>query len=89
MQNRGRLALLFAMMGAGVVAAMFVPNSLRWRSDNPYLESMRGVANFQEGSGAGRLVQYRRSLTLAVRNPLFGARPRQLGGEVSNRRRQT
>lgn len=70
-----RLALIAVMLGIGVIAAVFVPNTLRWRSQNPYLDSMRGVANFQEGSGAGRLVQYRRSMVLAVRNPMLGAGP--------------
>ncbi|MEX2283464.1 MAG: O-antigen ligase family protein [Gemmatimonadota bacterium] len=72
---RRRFAGIVALMGIGVLAAVLIPNSLRWRSQNPYLDSMRGVANFQEGSGAGRLVQYRRSMVLAVRNPLLGAGP--------------
>ncbi len=71
----GRLGVIVGMLALGVLAALFIPNSLRWHSENPYLESMRGVANFQEGSGAGRLVQYRRSLVLAGRNPVFGAGP--------------
>ena len=70
-----RLAVIAVMLGIGVIAAVFVPNTLRWRSQNPYLDSMRGVANFQEGSGAGRLVQYRRSMVLAVQNPILGAGP--------------
>jgi O-antigen ligase len=66
----------FAMLaGAGVAAAVLAPNTLRWRSENPYLESIAGVANYQEGSGRGRLVQYRGSMSLAMRNPLLGVGP--------------
>src|SRR5688572_23984824 len=57
----GRLAGVLLAIGGGVAGAILIPNSLRWRSENPYLESVRGVANYQEGSGAGRLVQYQRS----------------------------
>ncbi len=65
--------LLFA--GGGVAAALMLPNTLNWRSDNPYLESVRRVADFQEGSGRGRLIQYERSLRMALGNPLFGVGP--------------
>ena len=73
--TRFRLAGIGAALGLGVAAALLLPNSLRWRSDNPYLESVRGMANFQEGSGAGRLVQYRRTLRIAVHDPVLGAGP--------------
>ncbi len=36
---------------------------------------MRGVVNYQEGSGHGRLVQYRNSLRMAVAHPLLGVGP--------------
>lgn len=65
--------LLFA--AAGVAGAIALPNTLNWRSDNPYLESVRRVADYQEGSGRGRLIQYERSLRMAVRNPVFGVGP--------------
>ncbi len=68
----GGVALLAA---AGIAAALLVPNTLDWRSDSPYLESMRDVANYEEGSGRGRLVQYRRSLSMAAANPLLGVGP--------------
>ena len=58
-----------------VAAALLIPNTLRWRSDNPYLESVTGVANYEEGSGRGRLVQYERSLSMAMHYPLFGVGP--------------
>lgn len=70
-----RLFVMIVLAGAGILAATFVPNSLNWRSDNPYLESLTGVANYREGSGRGRLVQYRRSLSMAVSNPVLGVGP--------------
>ena len=70
-----RVSLLVVLAGAGILGATFVPNSLNWRSDNPYLESLTGVANYREGSGRGRLVQYRQSLAMAVRNPVLGVGP--------------
>jgi O-antigen ligase len=70
-----RLFGVIVFAGGGVGAALLLPNSLRWNSDNPYLESVRGVANYQKGSGHGRLIQYERSLLLAARHPLFGVGP--------------
>jgi O-antigen ligase len=70
-----RAVLLTLFAGAGVAAALLLPNTLRWRSDNPYLESVTGVVEFDEGSGAGRLVQYQNTLRLAAAHPLFGAGP--------------
>lgn len=67
------LIVIGAAIGAG--AALVLPNALHWRSDNPYLESMHSVANYEEGSGHGRLVQYGRSLLMSVRHPLFGVGP--------------
>jgi O-antigen ligase len=65
--------LVFAVVGAAV--ALVIPNALHWRSENPYLESVKGVANYEEGSGRGRLVQYEHSLLMAVVHPLFGVGP--------------
>jgi hypothetical protein len=58
-----------------VGAALLLPNRLRWNSENPYLESARGLVNYQEGSGRGRLIQYRNSAVMALRNPLLGVGP--------------
>jgi O-antigen ligase len=70
-----RLIGVVLLVGAGVAAALIAPNTLRWRGENPYLESVRGVANYQEGSGQGRLIQYRRSLAMAADRPLLGVGP--------------
>ncbi|MFI5246471.1 MAG: O-antigen ligase family protein, partial [Gemmatimonadales bacterium] len=51
------------------------PNSLDWRSDSPYLDSVKGVVDFRAGSGRGRLAQYANSAKLAAAHPLLGAGP--------------
>lgn len=70
-----RLAALLVIGVAGTGAALVIPNTLDWNSDSPYLDSVRGVVNFREGSGHGRLVQYRTSLRLALHRPLLGVGP--------------
>jgi O-antigen ligase len=70
-----RFALVLAFAFGGGAAALLLPNTLRWRSDNPYLESIRGVAAYDEGSGRGRLVQYGRSMRMAAAHPLLGVGP--------------
>ena len=71
----GRVVIVLLFGVAGAAAAMFIPNTLRWRSDNPYLESVKSVADYAEGSGRGRLVHYQRSLVMAAAHPLFGVGP--------------
>jgi O-antigen ligase len=70
-----RLVGVLLLAGAGVAGAILVPNELRWSSESPYMDSIRGVANYQEGSGRGRLVQYEHSLRMAARHPLLGVGP--------------
>ena len=70
-----RLAVIVLFAVAGIAAAILIPNTLRWRSDNPYLDSVRGVTRYEEGSGRGRLVQYQRSLRMAAAHPLLGVGP--------------
>ena len=76
---RKRVLLLLLFAGIGVAAALLIPNTLRWRSDDPYLDSVRGVVNYEEGSGRGRLVQYTQSLQMALRHPILGVGPGNWG----------
>lgn len=73
--TRARLAALGAAGLAGVVAALLLPNALEWRSDSPYLDSLVGVANFREGSGHGRLVQWENTLRMARDHAVLGVGP--------------
>jgi len=70
-----RFGGIVALSAVAVAAVLVIPNALRWRSDNPYLETMRRVADYGGGSGHGRLVQYQHSLLMAARHPLLGAGP--------------
>ena len=72
---RSRAILLTAALVLGIGAALFVPNTLAWRSASPYAETLTGLANHREGSGQGRLIQYGHTLQLAARNPLLGVGP--------------
>jgi len=70
---RRGLIVIIAGLVAGGASAIAIPNTLDWRSDNPYLESAKGLVNYREGSGRGRLRQYGNSVRLAVAHPAFGA----------------
>ncbi|HXH38103.1 MAG TPA: O-antigen ligase family protein [Thermoanaerobaculia bacterium] len=70
-----RLAGVVLFSVGAVALSLLLPNALRWRGSNPYLESVRRMAEYSEGSGHGRIVQYGRSLLLAVRHPLLGVGP--------------
>lgn len=67
--------ILGGALAAGVALALIVPNGLDWKSDSPYLDSVRGVVNYHEGSGAGRLKQYENSLVMARAHPALGVGP--------------
>ena len=70
-----RLAGIVLIAGGVVALSLVLPNALHWRGSSPYLESVRRVAEYSEGSGRGRLVQYGKSMLMAVRHPLFGVGP--------------
>lgn len=70
-----RAVLVVLVAAGGVAAALLLPNRLNWRSDSPYLETAAGVVNYREGSGRGRLIQYRNTTRLALRHPVLGVGP--------------
>jgi hypothetical protein len=72
-KRRMRRALMAT--GAGVLFALVLPNRLDWKSDSPYLDSVKGVVDFREGSGRGRVAQYVNSLKMAASHPLLGVGP--------------
>lgn len=74
-ETRPRLSSAGLVALVGVLTALMLPNTLEWRSDSPYLESVRGMVNYQEGSGRGRLVQYNNSLRMTLDRPLLGVGP--------------
>lgn len=72
---RRRVVLLAGAVGLGLALALGLPNKLNWRSESPYLDSLAGVANFREGSGRGRLVQYGNTLGMVADHALLGVGP--------------
>ena len=70
-----RVPLLLAIAVAGGGLALLLPNTLNWKSDSPYLETARSVVNYREGSGRGRLVQYKNSARMTLHYPVFGVGP--------------
>ncbi len=70
--QRKRASMMVAAAVVGGVLALILPNALDWKSDNPYLDSVKGVVNYREGSGAGRLKQYTNSARMALHHPLLG-----------------
>lgn len=70
-----RLTSLGIGAAIGVVAAMVLPNNLEWKSGTPYLDSAIGLVNYKQGSGAGRLVQYEKSLRMTEAQPFLGVGP--------------
>ncbi|HEX9895585.1 MAG TPA: O-antigen ligase family protein [Gemmatimonadales bacterium] len=63
-----------ALLG-GTLAALVLPNRLAWRTGSPYRDSLVGLVNYQDGSGRGRLIQYRNTLRLVKQDPVFGTGP--------------
>jgi O-antigen ligase len=72
---RRRLQVAFGAMLTAMVLALLIPNALDWKSDNPYLDSVKGVMNYRDGSGRGRLTQYRHSLAMTAAHPVLGVGP--------------
>jgi hypothetical protein len=70
-----RLPLLLVIAAAGGGLALVLPNTLNWKSDSPYLETAKSVVNYREGSGRGRLVQYKNSARMSLHHPVFGVGP--------------
>ena len=60
---------------AGAALALLLPNALDWRSDSPYLDTLKGIANYQDGSGRGRLLQWKNSVVMTLGDPLLGVGP--------------
>jgi O-antigen ligase len=72
---RGRVLALAGAAALGAVLALVLPNRLEWKSDSPYLDSLRDIADYREGSGRGRLVQYQNTFRMAIDHPLLGVGP--------------
>src|SRR5262249_46689456 len=75
LRHWSRLMLLLICAAGGAVAVVSLPNTLRWASDNPYAETAAGLVNAREGSGRGRLLQWKNTMRMAAHHPLLGVGP--------------
>ncbi len=73
--TRRPLRLAALALALGVVLALLLPNRLEWRSSSPYAETLTRLTDFHNGSGHGRLIQYRNSLRLVAHRPILGVGP--------------
>ncbi len=73
--TRRRIVAAVAALAVAVAASVLAPNELKWKSSSPYAETLTGLTNYKEGSGHGRLIQYRNSFRLIPRRPVFGVGP--------------
>jgi O-antigen ligase len=64
-----------ASVAVGVCVALAAPVGLRWTEPNPYADTARRLVDSDSASGAGRLEEWRASLTLLRENPLLGVGP--------------
>lgn len=71
----GRIPLLALTLAAGVAAILVLPNELEWRARSPYAETLSNLADAKEGSGRGRVIQFRNTARLALAHPLLGVGP--------------
>lgn len=70
-----RIVFLGTLAIVGVALALALPNHLNWKSDSPYLDSVKGVVDYSSGSGHGRVVQYRNTLKMVEHHPILGVGP--------------
>jgi hypothetical protein len=70
-----RLLAIPAVLAAGILLAIVLPNRLEWRSASPYSETLARITDYRQGSGRGRLIQYGNTLDIARMDPVFGAGP--------------
>lgn len=73
--RKRRLVVATLALAGAAGTAIVMPNRLAWRTESPYAETFARIASYREGSGRGRLIQYRNSLALLPADPLFGVGP--------------
>lgn len=69
---RRRVLAVVAAAGVGLVTAMAVPNALRWRSEGHLMDSLRGIAEYESGTGRGRVIQYEHTLSMVSEHWALG-----------------
>lgn len=70
-----RKAVFVGAAVLGMLAAVFIPTQLAWRSGTPFADTLHRLAESDRGTGRGRLIQYRSTLELIRQHPVFGVGP--------------
>lgn len=70
-----RLALFGAAGVLGILAALVIPNQLNWASPTPYRDTAATLLEYQSGTGAGRVTEYRNTLKMIADHPILGVGP--------------
>jgi hypothetical protein len=66
---------LLCALALGVVAAVYTPTRLSWKSPHPYMETVKNLLAHNRGSGLGRIVQCRHSMAMVMDHPALGVGP--------------
>lgn len=59
----------------GVFAALVLPNKLQWESSTPYLDSVREIFNYHDGSGRARVEEAIATSEMIAAHPVLGVGP--------------
>ncbi len=70
-----RTAAALALGAAGVAAMGLTRSALDWKVAHPYLDTLARLFDGSHGSGLGRLVQARASVSLWLAHPVLGVGP--------------
>lgn len=73
--RRTRLIACVLALTAGAGAAVALPNQLAWSTASPYRDTLTRLVDLDQGSGHGRLLQYRATLAMAADHPWLGVGP--------------
>ncbi len=73
--SRRRAALWAGATMIGVVAAVYLPNRLAWRSASPYASTLSRILDLEKGTGRGRLLQHGNTVRMIRDHPLLGVGP--------------
>ncbi|HEY5924078.1 MAG TPA: O-antigen ligase family protein [Kofleriaceae bacterium] len=70
--ERRRITVLAAAIVASVIVALLVPNRLAWTEQRPYWSTLASLADRDSGTGRGRMIQYRNTVSIVAAAPLLG-----------------
>jgi hypothetical protein len=73
--SRGRLGAIALALTAGLLGATLLPHRLAWSSGRPLARTLATIADLESGSGRGRVLQARTTLSMIAAHPILGVGP--------------